>query len=88
MVKRHKSYKVMLDAAHKYFPSIPRDAVTLQTNQLDICDGHSVDITSETWDDVIDSITFVEVIRAEIPLPIPQPLNARAISLPGASGYR
>ncbi|KAG2335782.1 hypothetical protein BDR05DRAFT_971431 [Suillus weaverae] len=78
MVTRHKSYKVMLDSACKHFPTIPRDAMTFQTNQLDICEGHHVDITSEIWDEVVDLLTSVEVTRAEIPLPIPG-----VISLPG-----
>ncbi|KAG1852767.1 hypothetical protein DFJ58DRAFT_703778 [Suillus subalutaceus] len=74
----------MLDNACKHFPTIPRDAVTFQTNQLDICEGHYVDITAETWDKVIDLLTSVEVTRAEIPLPVPLlPSNAGAISLPG-----
>lgn len=83
MVNRHKSYKLMLDSACQHFPTIPRDAVTFQTNQLDICEGHYVDITAGTWDKIIDSLTFVEVTRAEIPLPISlPPSDARAISLP------
>ncbi|KAG2081102.1 hypothetical protein BD769DRAFT_1621490 [Suillus cothurnatus] len=84
MVNRHKSFKVMLDGACKHFPTIPRDAVTFQTNQLDICEGHYVDITAESWDKVIDLLTSVEVTRTEIPLPAPLlPSNAEAISLPG-----
>jgi hypothetical protein len=63
----------MLDSACKHFPNIPRNVVTLQTNQLDICDGHFVDITAEIWDDVIDLLTVVEVTRAEMKSPIPWP---------------
>ncbi|KAG1730665.1 uncharacterized protein EDB91DRAFT_1307537 [Suillus paluster] len=83
MVKRYRLYDLMIDTARKCFPRIPRDAVTLQTNQLDVCEGHYADITTETWEDVIDSITLIEVIRAEIPSPDPLPLSAQAISLPG-----
>ncbi|KAG1886307.1 hypothetical protein F4604DRAFT_71991 [Suillus subluteus] len=55
----------------------------LQTNQVDACDGHYVAITAETWNDVIDSLNVVEVTRrAEMPLSVPLPLDARAISLP------
>jgi len=80
----HRYCKVMLDGACKHFPTIPRDAVTFQTNQLDICEGHYVDITAESWDKVIDLLTSVEVTRTEIPLPAPLlPSNAEAISLPG-----
>ncbi|KAG1812600.1 uncharacterized protein BJ212DRAFT_1483207 [Suillus subaureus] len=82
VVKRQRSYDLMLDSACKHFPSIPRDVVTLQTNQLDVCDGHFVDITAETWDEIIDLVTFVEVTRAEMALPVPLPLDTWAISLP------
>ncbi|KAG1851691.1 hypothetical protein F4604DRAFT_1306031 [Suillus subluteus] len=68
VVKRQRSYNLMLDSACEHFPSIPRNVVTLQTNQLDVCDGHFVDITAETWGEIIDLVTFVEVTRAEMPL--------------------
>ncbi|KAG1771170.1 hypothetical protein EV702DRAFT_1202059 [Suillus placidus] len=82
MVKRQKSYNLMLDSACKHFPNIPRDLVTLQTNQLDVCGGYYVDITAEIWDDVVDLLNVVEVTRAET-LPVPLPLDAWAISFPG-----
>ncbi|KAG1769324.1 hypothetical protein EDD22DRAFT_817525 [Suillus occidentalis] len=71
MVKRQRSYNLMLDAAFKHFPSIPRNMITLQTNQIDICDGHYVDITAEIWDDIIDSLTVVEVTRATAEMTLP-----------------
>ncbi|KAG1736338.1 hypothetical protein EDB19DRAFT_1721722 [Suillus lakei] len=77
MVNRDKSYKLMLDSAREHFPGIPRNAVTLQTNQLDICEHYYVDITAETWDKVIDLVTSVEVTAAETPLPIPLPPKRR-----------
>ncbi|KAG1851695.1 hypothetical protein F4604DRAFT_2045770 [Suillus subluteus] len=86
MVKR-KSHNLMLDTACKHFPSIPRDMITLQTNQLDVCDGHYVDITPEIWDDLIDSLHVVEVTRhAEMTLPIPLlPLDALDFFIPWQS---
>ncbi|KAG1851689.1 hypothetical protein F4604DRAFT_1959187 [Suillus subluteus] len=82
-VKRQRSYNLMLDSVCKHFPSIPRDAVTLQTNQLDICDGHFVDITAEIWDEIIDLLTFIEVTRAEMPpSPVPLSLGDWGVSLP------
>jgi hypothetical protein len=73
----------MLDSARKYFPNISRDAITLQTNQLDVCNGHYVDITAEMWDDVIDLLDVIEVTRREeMTSPVPLPLDARATSLP------
>ncbi|KAG1844198.1 hypothetical protein DFJ58DRAFT_907284 [Suillus subalutaceus] len=81
-VKRQRSYNLMLDSACKHFPSIPRDAITLQTNQLDVCDGHFVDITAEIWDEIIDLLTFVEVTLAEMPLPVPLSLDGWGIPLP------
>ncbi|KAG2358955.1 hypothetical protein BDR07DRAFT_1379016 [Suillus spraguei] len=59
----HRHHKLMLDSVCKCFPSILRDEVTLQTNRLNICDGHYVDITAEIWDDVIDLLHVVEVTR-------------------------
>lgn len=56
----------MLDAACELFPDIPRDTITLQTNELDFCNGHYVNITAETWDHVIDLITLIKV--KEVPL--------------------
>lgn len=70
----HRYDKLMLDTACKYFPGIPRDLITLQTNQLDICGGYYVDITAEIWEDVVDLLNVVEVTRAQITLPIPPPL--------------
>ncbi|KAG2113793.1 uncharacterized protein F5147DRAFT_787794 [Suillus discolor] len=74
MVRRQRSYNLMLDTACKYFPGIPSDLITLQTNQLDICYGYYVDITAEIWEDVVDLLNVVEVTRAQITLPIPPPL--------------
>ncbi|KIK35889.1 hypothetical protein CY34DRAFT_811814 [Suillus luteus UH-Slu-Lm8-n1] len=83
MVKRQRSYDLMLDSAFKHFPSIPRDVITLQSDKLDDCDGRYVDITAETWDDVIDLLTVAQVTRrAEMSSPAPLPLNTQAISLP------
>jgi hypothetical protein len=63
----------MLDSACKHFPTIPKDLMAFQTNQLDICEGHYVDITAETWDKVIDLLSSVEVTRLEVPLRNPLP---------------
>ncbi|KAG2037000.1 hypothetical protein BDR03DRAFT_920623 [Suillus americanus] len=82
MVKRHRSHNLMLDAAYKYFPGNPRDVVTLQTNELDVCEGHYVDITAEIWDDVIDLLNVIEVTRGEemtSPVPLPLRVNARHV---------
>ncbi|KAG2140417.1 hypothetical protein BD769DRAFT_1430011 [Suillus cothurnatus] len=61
MVKRQSSYNLMLDTACVHFPSIPRHVVTLQTNELDVCEGHFVDITAEIWDDVIALLNVLQV---------------------------
>jgi hypothetical protein len=85
MVKRQRSYDLVLDSVCKHFPSIPRDMITLQTNQLDVCDGYYVDITAEIWNDIVDSLNVVEVTRAETTLPVPLPvdkLDAWAVSFP------
>ncbi|KAG1851699.1 hypothetical protein F4604DRAFT_1959195 [Suillus subluteus] len=79
MVKRQRSYDRMLDSASKYFPGIPRDVVTLQTNEFDICDGHYVDITAEIWVDVIDWLSVIEVTRREeMTSPVSLPLRVDA----------
>ncbi|KAG1870553.1 hypothetical protein C8R48DRAFT_86922 [Suillus tomentosus] len=78
MVRRQRSYNLMLDTTSKYFPGIPRYLITLQTNQLNICGGYYVEITAEIWEDVVDLLNVVEVTRAEITLPIPpSPLYAQ-----------
>ncbi|KAG1749577.1 hypothetical protein EDD22DRAFT_958005 [Suillus occidentalis] len=82
MVKRQRSYNLVLDVVSKHFPGIPRDVITLQTNQLDVCEGHYVDIMPEIWADVVDFLNIVEVTRAETTLPVP-PLDTWAISFPG-----
>ncbi|KAG1844205.1 hypothetical protein DFJ58DRAFT_31241 [Suillus subalutaceus] len=74
----HRYHKLMLESACKCFPGIPRDVVTLQTNELDVCEGHYVDITAEIWDDVIDLLNVIEVTRCEgMTSPVPLPLGAR-----------
>ncbi|KAG2128624.1 uncharacterized protein EDB93DRAFT_1184327 [Suillus bovinus] len=76
MVKRQRSYNLMLDTACKYFPGIPKDMITLQTNQLDVCGGCYVDITPEVWDDVVDLLNVIEITRAtEATLPFSSPLQ-------------
>ncbi|KAG1812598.1 uncharacterized protein BJ212DRAFT_459416 [Suillus subaureus] len=62
----YRYYKLILDAVCNHFPSIPRHVVTMQTNELDVCEGHYVDITAEIWDDVIDLLDVVEVTRREV----------------------
>ncbi|KAG1853274.1 hypothetical protein C8R48DRAFT_723405 [Suillus tomentosus] len=81
LVKRQKSYNLMLDSACKHFPSIPRDVVMLQTNRPNVCDGHYADITAEIWTDIIDLLHVVEVTRrVEMASPAPLPFYDRAIS--------
>ncbi|KAG1769327.1 hypothetical protein EDD22DRAFT_996130 [Suillus occidentalis] len=82
-VKRQTSYDLMLDSACKHFPTIPRDVITLQSNELDDCDGRYVDITADMWDDVVDLLTIVRVTqRVEMTSPVTLPFDALAISSP------
>ncbi|KAG1803374.1 hypothetical protein EV424DRAFT_1544890 [Suillus variegatus] len=83
LVKREKSYNLMFASACRVFPSISRDILTFQTNQLDVCDGHYVEITAEVWSDIVDLLHVVEVTqRVKMSLPVPLPLDDWAISLP------
>ncbi|KAG1786895.1 uncharacterized protein HD556DRAFT_1412055 [Suillus plorans] len=83
LVKRQKSYNLMFNSACRTFPSISRDILTFQTNQLDVCDGHYVEITAEVWSDIIDLLHVVEVTRrVKMTLPVPLPLDDQAIQLP------
>ncbi|KAG2116999.1 uncharacterized protein F5147DRAFT_811009 [Suillus discolor] len=83
LVKRQKLYNHMFNSACRNFPSISRDILTFQTNRLDVCDGHYVEITAEVWDDIVDLLHVVEVTRrVEMTLPVPLPLDDLAISLP------
>ncbi|KAG2152605.1 uncharacterized protein EDB93DRAFT_254693 [Suillus bovinus] len=88
IVKRQRSYNLVLDSACKHFPSISRDEVTFQTNQLDVCDGHYVDITAEIWDDAVDLLNIVEVTRrAESISSVPLPNISLPNNQPGPSQF-
>jgi hypothetical protein len=54
------------DVACKYFRDLSRDLVFLQTKELEISGGYYVDITEESWADVIELISQVEVTE-ELP---------------------
>ncbi|KAJ7138842.1 hypothetical protein C8R46DRAFT_1200928 [Mycena filopes] len=68
LIPRPKTYKAAIDAARRHFPAITADDMVLQTNDLGICDGELIDIASESWELVVDSMTSVSVIsRHECP---------------------
>jgi len=47
----------------------------LQTKELDICAGYYVDITDETWEDAVGSITSLEVLELPQNHMVPEPQN-------------
>lgn len=56
--------------------------MNFRTDELDVCDGHNVDISPETWGDVIDLISSVSIVEAKPPKPSVHPL---ALSMPTPS---
>ncbi|KAK0492933.1 hypothetical protein EDD18DRAFT_1465145 [Armillaria luteobubalina] len=55
------NYYNLLSILHRHFPSIDKESIVVQTNELDIC-GRYVDIPHEVWPDVGHSIHSVRVI--------------------------
>lgn len=51
-----------LALAHRHFPSIPFDAVALQTDELEICQGERVYVTAEAWDEAIFHVSRFHVV--------------------------
>jgi len=64
-------YQLAVDAACSTFPGVSRDAVTLNTSELDICQGHLVEITPASFDHIIDLLSLIEVIEASPPFQLP-----------------
>lgn len=82
-------YQVAIDAACRYFPGISKDAVKLQTQELDVCGGHLADITVESWPLVINLINLIEVTQSASPVtppvtyqPIPSTLRRTSREMP------
>ena len=53
--------QLAVDFARRHFPQVAKDRILFKTNELDICDGHYVVISPESWDIVADSIVLIEV---------------------------
>jgi len=51
----------------RHFPTVPRRAVRLKTDQLDICNGEMAEITPESWEEVIGIISLIIVAESPIP---------------------
>jgi hypothetical protein len=68
------SIQLAIDAAYKHFPCLTRDSVVLKTRDLEVCDGHYVNITDESWAAATDVITSVEI--TETPKQLSRPANA------------
>ena len=43
--------------------NIPISNVVLETDEVDVCDGDSVEITESTWDLVVKSVNKITVCR-------------------------
>ena len=59
--------QLAVDTATRHFPHISKDSLKFQTNELEICDGEYVDISPETWGDVIDLIASISIPEAKAP---------------------
>ncbi|TFY73174.1 hypothetical protein EWM64_g10838, partial [Hericium alpestre] len=50
---------------HKHFALLRYKPLCFQTTQVDIAAGNAVELTDDAWEGIIDSITSVEVLKAE-----------------------
>ncbi|KAH7925419.1 hypothetical protein BV22DRAFT_432297 [Leucogyrophana mollusca] len=57
LVPRPKTYEAAVQAVCKHFPRVPKDSVVLQTDKLDVCEGHAVDIDPELWEEISELIS-------------------------------
>lgn len=56
------------DAVHlacKHIHNLESSIISIQTKDLDICNGYFVEITPDSWSDAIDSLDFIEIFEAE-----------------------
>ncbi|KAH7913493.1 hypothetical protein BJ138DRAFT_625857 [Hygrophoropsis aurantiaca] len=52
LIARPETYAAALQAVRQHFRNIPEDSVVLQTDQLDVCEGHAVDIDPGLWPEI------------------------------------
>lgn len=55
-----------MNAAAKHFPSIPKEDIILQSDELDLLPGELVDIDPGFWTQAVASISSVYVVRSEM----------------------
>ncbi|KAJ7887079.1 hypothetical protein B0H14DRAFT_2563031 [Mycena olivaceomarginata] len=67
LVPRPKTYNLAIDAARRHFLSIKVQDITLQTDQLPICDEELTDIAAESWETLVDSLSLVIVAERQEP---------------------
>jgi hypothetical protein len=58
-----RHHQLAIDAACKEFQALSKERVILQTNELDICAGQYVNVTDETWNEVVDSVNSLLVVE-------------------------
>ncbi|KAK0488267.1 hypothetical protein EDD18DRAFT_593349 [Armillaria luteobubalina] len=56
----------------KHFPTLSRDAMIIQTNNLDICKKEYVDIPGELWGDIGPRIRSIKIVTRSVTRPPPE----------------
>ncbi|KAL0567424.1 hypothetical protein V5O48_014572 [Marasmius crinis-equi] len=63
IARRPPSYTDARKCALRHFPTISSDHLVLQTDELDISRGERADITPETWDIIVETISRFFVVE-------------------------
>ncbi|KAK0454194.1 uncharacterized protein EV420DRAFT_604824 [Desarmillaria tabescens] len=77
LIRRNEAtyYDNLLSILHKRFPSIARESMIIQTNELDICAGRYIDIPDDLWLEISPRIYNIKVITRPTQTSTPAPLN-------------
>ncbi|KAJ7097360.1 hypothetical protein C8R44DRAFT_812147 [Mycena epipterygia] len=78
LIPRPKTYNAALDAVRRHFPKINQDRVKLQsvqTDQVEICDGELTEIAAESWETVVELVSSVFVAETPQCLGAIKPVN-------------
>ncbi|KAH7904599.1 hypothetical protein BJ138DRAFT_1166267 [Hygrophoropsis aurantiaca] len=87
LIARPETHQAALQAVRKHFRNIPEDSVALQIDQLDVCEGHAVDIEPELWPEIsgLISSAFVKDTTCDDVLNVPQPPPPPVAAPPASS---
>lgn len=63
---KSKSFEAVLSAILDHFPDTIRRKITLQTKELELCDGVYTEIPPCLWNHVMDEIKSVTVVAEDV----------------------